>query len=234
MKDNNPKATKIYKPEILTCPICNKQLKYCYTISNKVIQFSSGKTIRIKNLGYKCPNCNDEVFFSQTANKLAFKGYTYSAKTVCMIDYEKTVNHSGREAICDFLANRGVEISDRNIDIIYKRFTEIYNRDHEKVIFDSYLKMMAKYNEIRIDLDLISVNEIAYVIMYDYFTGDIIGLWKFNGVEDPLLKETLAKYIENNDNISTIFSVRGYVSKFVPIIKSLISKKTKVYAFLKF
>jgi type IV secretory pathway protease TraF len=94
--------------------------------------------------------------------------------------------------------------------------------------------MMAKYNEIRIDLDLISVNEIAYVIMYDYFTGDIIGLWKFNGVEDPLLKETLAKYIENNDNISTIFSVRGYVSKFVPIIKSLISKKTKVYAFLKF
>ena len=234
MKDNNPKATKIYKPEILTCPICNKQLKYCYTISNKVIQYSSGKTIRIKNLGYKCPNCNDDVFFSQTANKLAFKGYTYSAKIVCIIDYEKTVNHKGREAICDYLANKGVEISDRNIDIIYKRFIELYNRNHEEVILEAYSNMMNKYNEIRIDLDLISVNELAYVLMYDYFTGDVIGLWKFNGIDDPNVVETLNKYIGNNDNISTIFTVRGYVSKFVPIIKSMISKKTKVYSFLKF
>lgn len=234
MKDNNPKATKIYKPEILICPICNKQLKYCYTISNKVIQFSSGKTIRIKNLGYKCPICNDDVFFSQTANKLAFKGYTYSAKTVCIIDYEKTINHKGREAVCDFLANKGIEISDRNIDIIYKRFIEIYNQNHNEIILEAYSNMMNKYKEIRIDLDLISVNEISYVIMYDYFTGKIIGLWKFNGIDDPNLKDTLNKYIGNNDNISVIFSVRGYVSKFVPIIKSLISKKTKVYSFLKF
>ena len=234
MKDNNPKATKIYKPEILTCPICNKQLKYCYTISNKVIQYSSGKTIRIKNLGYKCPSCNDDVFFSQTANKLAFKGYTYSAKTVCLIDYEKTVNHKGREAICDLLANKGVEISDRNIDIIYKRFIEIYNRNHEQIILEAYSNMMNKYKEIRIDLDLISVNELAYVLMYDFFTGDVIGLWKFNGIDDPNLSETLYKYIGDNENISTIFTVRGYVSKFVPIIKSMISKKTKVYSFLKF
>ncbi len=234
MKDNNVNATKIYKPEILICPICGNNLKYCYTISNKTVQFSSGKTIRIKNLGYKCPRCNDDVFFSQTANKLAFKGYTYSAKTVCIIDYEKTVNKKGREAICDFLANKNIEISDRNVDIIYKRFKEIIERNHDEIIKEAFSNMMNKYNEIRICLDLISVNEKSYVIMYDFFTGNIIGLWRFNGVEDEALKDTLAKYIENNDDISTIFSVRGYVSKFVPIIKSMISKKTKVYAFLKF
>lgn len=234
MKDNLFNATKIYKPEILVCPICNKPLKYCYTISNKVVQFSSGKTIRIKNLGYKCPSCNDTVFFSQTANKLAFKGYTYSAKTVCIIDYEKTVNHKGREAICDFLANKNIEISDRNIDIIHKKFNEIYNQDYDRAIKEAYANMMNKFNEIRISVDLITVNEICYILLYDFFTGDIIGLWKFNGMDDPSLKEILSRYINENYNITTIFSVRGYVSKLVPLIKSLMPKKAKVYSFLKF
>ena len=74
------KAVKIYKPEIMLCPRCKNSLKYVYTVSNRVVQFSSGKIFRIKNMGYKCPNCNDNVFFSLTALKLAFKGYTYSAK----------------------------------------------------------------------------------------------------------------------------------------------------------
>lgn len=234
MKEVQFNATKIYKPEILTCPICNSPLKYCYTISNKVVQFSSGKTIRIKNLGYKCPSCNDIVFFSQTANKLAFKGYTYSAKTVCIIDYEKTVNHKGREAICDFLANKNIEISDRNIDIIHKKFNEIYNQDYDRRIKEAYANMMNKFNEIRISVDLITVNEICYIILYDFFTGDIIGLWKFNGMDDPSLKEILSRYINENYNITTIFTVRGYVSKLVPLIKALMPKKAKVYSFLKF
>jgi len=227
-------ATKIYKPEILTCPICGSNLKYCYTISNKVVQFSSGKSIRIKNLGYKCPSCNDTVFFSQTANKLAFKGYTYSAKAVCMIDYEKTVNKKGREAICDYLSNKNIEISDRNIDIIHKKFNEIYNHNNDEVIINAYNEMLEKFKEIRISIDLITVNEIAYVILYDYFKGDILAIWKFNGVEDSKLEKTLAKYINDNYNITTIFSVRGYVSKLVPIIKSIMPKTAKVYSFLKF
>ena len=234
MKDNNVKATKIYKPELLTCPICNNNLKYCYTISNKVVQFSSGKTIRIKNLGYKCPNCNDIVFFSQTANKLAFRGYTYSAKVICIIDYEKTINHRGRETICDILDNKNIEISDRNVDIIHKKFKEIYDHDYDKIIKEAYKEMMDKFNEIRISLDLITVNEISYVIMYDFFTGNILAIWKFDGMDDPKLIETLSKYVNDEYNITTIFSVRGYVSKFVPIIKSLAPKGTKVYPFLKF
>ena len=63
----NAKAVKVYKPEILTCPKCGNNLKYVYTISNRVVQFSSGKAFRIKNLGYKCSLCNDNVYFSLTA-----------------------------------------------------------------------------------------------------------------------------------------------------------------------
>ena len=53
-------------------------------------------------------------------------------------------------------------------------------------------------------------------------------------MDDPNLIDTLSIYIKDREDISTIFTVRGYVSKFVPIIKSIISKKTKVYSFLKF
>ena len=234
MKDLNVKSVKVYKPEILSCPICGNQLKYCYAVSNKVVQFSSGKTIRIKNLGYKCPKCMDTVYFSQTANKLAFRGYTYSTKTVCMIDYEKTVKNKGRDEICDLLANKNIEISDRNINMLHKKFIELYEMDYDKNIKEAYKNMLEKYKEIRICLDLITVNEIIYVLMYDFFTGDILAIWKFEGIDDPKLIDTLSLYIKDNPDISTIFSVRGYVSKFVPIIKSLICKKTKVYSFLKF
>ena len=111
------KVVKIYKPEILLCPKCKEKLKYTYTVSNKVVQFTSGKAVRIKNMGYLCKNCNDgNVYFSQTATKLCFKGYTYSAKTVCMIDYYKNQGLS-RDAICDILTQKGFYISDRNVFI---------------------------------------------------------------------------------------------------------------------
>ena len=51
---------KNYKPEILQCPICKGKLVYKHAVSNKVVHFSSGKTFRIRNLGYGCSQCNDK------------------------------------------------------------------------------------------------------------------------------------------------------------------------------
>lgn len=233
MSKIEPLASKIYKPEVLSCAKCKGSLKYCYTVSNKVVQFTSGKIFRIKNLGYYCPNCNDgNVYFSQTATKLCFKGYTYSAKIICMIDYYKNY-HLGREEICDILASKGIEISDRNIDILYKKFKSIYEMDYENNIFEAYDRMLKEFNTIRLSIDCITINEKNYIIFYDYFTGSILALWKFNGLNDPSLVETLTKYINPDFNISLIVSVRG-ISKFLPILKSITSSKTKYMAFCKF
>lgn len=233
MSKIEPLAAKIYKPEILSCAKCGGSLKYCYTISNKVVQFTSGKIFRIKNLGYNCPCCNDKnVYFSQTATKLCFKGYTYSAKVVCMIDYYK-IYHLGREEICDILASKGVEISDRNIDILHKKFKSFYDMDYEAKILNAYERMMNEFNTIRLSIDYITLNEKCYIIIYDYFNGSILALWRFNGLNDPSLTETLSKFINPNYNISVIVSVRG-VSKFYPVLKSLGSNKIKYMAFCKF
>ena len=224
---------KIYKPEILICPICKSKLKYCYTLSNKVIQFSSGRIIRIKNLGYKCPLCNDTVYFSQAANKFAFKGYTYSAKIACYIAYYKEL-HYGRESICDILSNKGIEISDRNIDIIYKKFISYLNMDYDLKIKEAYKNMLDKYNEIRLSIDYITIENKNYVIMYDFFTGDILMIIDFNGLNDPKMNNILQKYINDEYNITTIFTVRSFVSSFQPYLKSIAPKRCKFYAFAKF
>ena len=94
--------------------------------------------------------------------------------------------------------------------------------------------MISKYYDIRISLDLITINKLSYIILYDFFTGDILAIWRFNGLEDPKCLETLSKYINESFNITTIFTVRGYVSKLVPMIKSIAPKNVKVYSFLKF
>lgn len=226
-------SSKIYKPEILICPKCKANLKYRYTVSNKIVQFTSGKYFRIKNLGYSCPICNDNnVYISQTANKLSFKGYTYSAKIICMIDYYKK-RHLGREGICDILASKGIEISDRNIDILHKKFKKLYNIDYDFNIKSAYNSMLDEFNEIRVSIDYITINEFNYVIFYNFFSGEILGLWRFQGIQDPLMKEVLSKYINTSYNITMIASVRG-IGKFLPFLKSLGSPKIKYISFVKF
>ena len=228
-------ASKIYKPEILTCPKCGNSLKYKYTISNKVVQFTSGKYFRIKNLGYGCPYCNDSnIYFSQTANKLCFKGYTYSAKIACMIDYYKK-QHMGREGICDILASKGVEISDRNVDIIHSKFKEYLNQDYDRIIKEAFKNMLDEFNEIRLSIDLITINSTYYVIVYDFFTSKKLAIWIFDSLESNEIKERFASYIANNHNITLIATIRNTKEgKLVPLLKKLVGGNTRFISFNKF
>jgi len=228
----NAKAVKIYKPEILTCPKCGNNLKYVYTISNRVVQFSSGKAFRIKNLGYKCSLCNDNVFFSLTALKLAFKGYTYSAKLACMIEYYKSLGYT-REAICDLLALKEIEISDRNVDIIYKKVKSYIDSDFDSNIKNAYDDMLTKFNEIRICLDLITVEKKVYIIFYSYFSGDILAIWKYDSVEDDELKDRIKKYTDSKYNITTILTIRPQF-RFYSIIKENAPSSIKMMSYSKF
>lgn len=226
------KAVKIYKPEIMLCPRCKNNLKYVYTVSNRVVQFSSGKIFRIKNMGYKCPVCNDNVFFSLTALKLAFKGYTYSAKLSCMVEYYKSKNMT-REKICDMFAENDIEISDRNIDMIYNKVKSYLDMDYDTKITEAYSDMMDKFKEIRICLDLITVEKTVYIVMYSYFSGDIIALWKFDSIDNEKIPELLRKYCDNKYNITTIVTVRPQF-KFYGIVKENVPARIKLMSYSKF
>lgn len=224
---------KSYKPEVNFCPLCKSKLIYKHAVSNKVIQFSNGRFIRIKNLGYACPNCETKhIYFSQTANKLAFKGSTYSAKIACMIDYYKKNNY-GREEICDFLTSKGIIISNRNIDIIYKKFESILNQDFDTLIKKSYKEMLDEFKEIRISVDLITVNDKIYVILYDYFTSEKLAIWTFESLEDPELSNKLELYVNSKLGITMVVTIRN-VSKFYSMVKKNLDSSTKIISFEKF
>ena len=221
-----PRAVKIYKPEVLNCPKCQSRLKYNYTISNKVVQFTSGRIFRIKNMGYSCPCCTDgNLYVSATANKLAFKGYTYSVKVMLMI-YKLKMEHKSRDLICDQLASKGVEISDRNVDIISNKVKEFMSMDYEKNINDSYIMQKEKYGEVRFSVDKVSVDDLAFYVLYDFYSGDLLALWECKDLEEA--KNYFTKYLTNE--VKMIITVRPMFDTYQILKKICPNAKMCSYA----
>ncbi len=224
---------KNYKPEILYCPFCNTKLVYRHSVSNKLIYFTNGRRIRVRNLGYSCPNCkNDKIYFSQTAKKFAFKNYTYSVKTVCMIALLKEQG-MGREEICDYFYDKNIEISDRNVDNLYKAYLQAKTIDYKQTIPQAYELMLKEYQMIRLSIDLISIEETRFILVYDFFNGNLLALQSFNTLNDPKLKEFLSSFLNPQLKITLIASIRKD-STFIPLIKSLCPSSTKFITFNKF
>ncbi len=226
-------ASKYYKPEILACPKCKARLVYRHAISNKKIYYSNGKQVKIHNLGYSCPKCSDgKIYASQTANKISLRGITYSTKIVCMIAKLKE-RHMSRDEICDFFYTKGIEISDRNIDNLYKRYKEYLQMDYKKKIPMAFEQMLKDYGQIRLSIDLITVYDSIFIIVYDYFTFDILAFVCFNGLEDKNMNAFLESFLNPEAPITVIASIRKD-SYFIPLLKSLCSSKTKFIAYTKY
>ena len=224
---------KVYKPEILACPMCKSKLAYCYTISNKLVYFTSGKRMRIKNLGYKCPNCEDDtVYVSQTANKLCFKGYSYSVKVVATISLMKEQGRS-RDYICDYLYNKGIEISDRNIGNLYVKFKEFENYNYVEKIQNAYQNMMDKYGQIRLSIDSVKVFDEYIIMVYDYFTANLLALKRFKVDNEEGLRTFFGEFLNNELNLTVLTTIRKE-AVIHPILRELCPKNTKFIPYVKF
>ena len=223
---------KVYKPEILTCPICNSKLVYCYTVSNKNVYFLNGKNIRIKNLGYKCSSCDDETtHVSQSASRYCFKGYSYTVKVVSAIAILKEQGKS-RDYICDYLYNKGVEISDRNVGNLYLKFNELMNLDYVKVINEAYDNMMNKYNQIRLTINMVKVLDENVVFVFDSFTSEVLAIKRFKENKEDAMQEFFSTFLNKDLNISHIFTIRRD-QLLHPVLRGLCPKNTKFIPFVK-
>lgn len=223
---------KVYKPEILTCPICNSKLAYCYTVSNKLVYFTSGKRMRIKNLGYKCINCGDDTtYVSQTANKLCFKGYSYSVKVVATIALMKEQGRS-RDFICDYLYNKGIEVSDRNIGNLCLKFNEFLNMDYIKNINEAYKIMEEKYNQIRLSIDFMKVMDEIIIVVYDYFSTNILALKRFNSEDISGISDFFKEFINKDLKLTVVATIRKDQT-YQPILRELCPKNTRFISYIK-
>lgn len=227
--------TKVYKPEIQRCPLCGSKLKYRYTVSNKVIQFSHGEFIRIKNLGYSCKNddCLDNkvIYSSQTASKLCVKGYTYSAKVLANIVVLKRL-HKSREEICDKLAFMGIEISDRNVDIINEKYEERLHQDYKENIKLEYDYMLKHYKQIRISIDSLTVEGVRVVSVRDSFNNHQIGVHFIDCNDYETTIKILHDYVDD-PNLKTITTVRSFTD-FFKILSQAVNREMEYLYFEKF
>lgn len=236
-------GTKVYKPEILTCPFCNSKLIYKHTVSNKVIQFSSGKKFCIRNLGYGCPNCNDgRIYFSSTASKMAFKGYTYSTKLIGSILYSKEIGLS-RYSIASNLLKANIIISDRNVDNIYNHFKEYLNKNYDEIITSEYNEMINEYGRICISIDLVGVsykigegNLARIICIRNYFNNNILGFYMLDFVDGKIdeleERKILNKYL-NNPKIKYVVTVRR-IFPFYRLVKQMLPNGANLLEFAKF
>ncbi len=232
VRENRP---KIYKPEISVCPFCESKLKYRYAVSNKVIQFSHGEKRLIRNLGYSCSNdeCphKELIYTSQTASKLCIKGYTYSTKILGLIMYYKMI-HKSREAILNILSNDNIDISDRNIDIIFKKLKKLYEMDYKKNIEETYKDMLDKYGTIMLSIDAILLqNGYRVISVKSFYTSEYIGI-HINRFKEDSDYDFLDDYLNKNLNISLIVTVRPG-GQFYPQIKKRVRSSCKFTSYIK-
>lgn len=233
MSKLNATVTKVYKPEILKCPYCGARMKFLFVGSNKIVQFYSGKTTRIKNMYYGCLNCEHEDSYpSLTATKLAFRGYTYSAKTICMIDHFKSLGYS-REKISLLFEARNIIVSDRNIDILHKKFLEYYEGNKEERIVNVLEEQLQKYGESRLSIDAICTPSGYYIIFYDFFSGDLLAIYKFETLEDEELSLMLNRVLDIKYNTKIIVTV-GVRAKFRGMLKQIVGTRCRLVSYVKF
>ncbi len=211
--------TKVYKPEITNCPLCGAKLKYRYTVSDKKIQFSHGEITRIKNLGYSCSNMDcthpEYIYVSHTARKMCFKGYTYSSKILLEIIHYKQL-HKSRDAIADMLASVGVEISDRNVDIIYEKLNPFFTMDYKKNIEVNYEMMERECDGIFLSIDSIHLDDgYRFFSIRNFFTSDTIGCHIVKNGDYSILDD----YLRKDLNIKMIITIRPIFDTFDEIKK---------------
>lgn len=228
------KKTYTFKPEIMECPFCGGHLSYRYTLSNKVIQFSDGSYIRVKNLGYGCNHCSHDsiVYSSATASKMCIKGYTYSRRVIDMIYYYKE-KHYSRDAICDVLWGQGLEISDRNVDAIYNKYYKVFDVDYDSILEMNYEQMMKEFQEIRISIDFIRVEDTRFIHIRNYFTNEQIGNFVVGEITDPKIYTILSKYLDNKYLITYVITIRPMFD-FYKIIKNIAPETTNIISYYKY
>lgn len=121
-----PNARRVYyKPEIRNCPHCAARLKHDHPVSRKFV-ITLTETIYAVNQGYRCPRAEcpgHKVFFrSAVGETLSLKNHSYGMDVLAEVGYLRFNEHYTREEIHQSLRDRGVSISEREVQNLYEEY----------------------------------------------------------------------------------------------------------------
>jgi hypothetical protein len=122
----NPEKLHL-KPNEKACEICGSKLifwtwilrKYVVTLTNEIELKSEAMICSNED----CPNHKDKIYYaSKEAHKLALKNSTFGLDVIAFIGFKRTQENKNFKEIHKELEEKGVVISRRNVDKLYKSF----------------------------------------------------------------------------------------------------------------
>jgi hypothetical protein len=116
----------IYKPGIESCPHCDESLRARgYYQWRKTVQHLD-RTVYVASQGRECvnPECEHkgQVYTSAAAQMVTVPECTYGLDVIVQIGWWRDKEHLNRQQIHARLRERGVQISEREVDHLYARY----------------------------------------------------------------------------------------------------------------
>ena len=115
------------KPEQKVCEKCGTKLKfYTWLIKKFVVTLAS--VFLVKSESQRCPNIDCEnhknkvTYASTEGHKYALKKSTFGIDVIAYVGFKRIKENKNYEEIHDDLSGKGIKISRRNVDYLYKSF----------------------------------------------------------------------------------------------------------------
>lgn len=149
------KERKYYRPEIQYCPHCQTKLAYCHSVSNKLVVTLKG-VFQIINMWYRCPNpdCSSRtVYRTAEAERFSMKHTTYGMDVIAWVGQLRFQEHKTRSEIAELLRERGIPTSERNVQMLYERYTLLLRASAESHAKEVLQQVTREHGGIILSID---------------------------------------------------------------------------------
>lgn len=207
----SPTSTEYFRPEINVCPHCQSKLKFCHTVSRKVVSTLTGVK-KIINMGYRCGNAKCDfshvVYRSAEAESLSMKHTTYGMDVIALVGHLRFKEHKTRTEIALELNQRGIKTTDRNVQLLYERYALLLRASSDSYVKEVLEKVVEDHGGIVLSIDGVQPekgNETLYVIR-EVLSGTIMAAKSLTNSAASELMEFIKPILEWN------FPILGFVS----------------------
>jgi hypothetical protein len=196
---------RFYRPEIYTCPECQKSLKRALTVSERIVVTLNG-VIQMTHGGYRCsnPDCGlkGRSYRSAVADALVLPRMTFGLDVVILIGQLRLGKHQTldetHEHMCERLRPFGASISRREILYLFDAFCNVLRAASDVKQDKEWMKEVKKNKGIIVSIDGIQPdqgNETVYLVR-DALTGRL--LTAENVIESSVerMKQVLAPVVD--------------------------------------
>src|SRR5512135_1580369 len=196
-----PLSRRFYRPEQSDCPVCQRQLRWAVTLSERTV-ITLEEVIKLVHAGYRCPDppCagSQRTYRSVKADALALPWFTYGLDIVLLVGRLRLREHQTVDEIHQELLKRleplGVKIARREILYLFEAYCTLLRTASLAKDDQEWLAQVEKNGGIIVSVDGIQPekgNETVYLVR-DALTGRVLAAENVLSSETAVMKALLS------------------------------------------